>query len=81
MLVSFVVNCSLVEVTLNPAFALYFGTLFLLIGALIIFRVRGSDHPHPYILYAFAAMTAGSGLLCILFDTTCLFELSAAVNV
>ena len=37
--VSWIVNCTLVEISLNSFFSVYFGTLFLLIGGIIFWRI------------------------------------------
>ena len=81
MLVSFVVNCALVEVTLNGIFALYFGVLFLLISGVVVYRVRSGEHPHPHMLLAFSLVMGLSGLVCLLFETTWLYALSSTVKV
>jgi hypothetical protein len=54
--VSLTVNCTLVEISINAFFAIYFGVLFILIAALIFFRVWTGDHPRPCVLLVFAAM-------------------------
>lgn len=81
MMISFAVNCSLIEITLNGVFALYFGVLFMIIGALVFQRIRSGDHPHPIILYTFAGMTFLSGLLCFLSETSFFLYYSAVVKV
>lgn len=81
MMISFAVNCSLIEITLNGVFALYFGILFMIIGALVFQRIRSGDHPHPIVLYTFAGMTFLSGLLCFLSETSWYMSYSAAVKV
>jgi len=54
IVVSFTVNCTLVEISINEFFASYFGILFLIIASLILWRVKTGDHPKPYLLVSFA---------------------------
>ena len=43
VVVSLVVNCTLVEISLSAFFSLYFGILFIVVGTLILWRVGGFD--------------------------------------
>ena len=45
-LISFVVNCTLIEISLSPFFSFYFGLLFMAVGFLIFFRA-GSINVDP----------------------------------
>ncbi|GBG34575.1 Hypothetical Protein FCC1311_107962 [Hondaea fermentalgiana] len=76
LILSFVINCTLVEISLNAVFSFYFGFLFLLIGGLIIFRV--SSHMQlgrRVLLYMFGVSIVSSGILCLLFKETWIFTL------
>jgi len=78
---SFVVNCTLVEISINAFFAYYFGFLFLLIGSIIAYRVYTGDHPKPFMLASFAAMVLISGLMCFMLDESWFMRLSAGSKV
>ena len=47
VLSSFIVACTLVEITVNVFFSLYFGVVLLLISALLFYRLSRSHQPHP----------------------------------
>ena len=71
--VSWVVNCTLVEISLNSFFSVYFGTLFLLIGGIIFWRIYtggpGMGQPaRKPLLVAFASLVVISGILCFVLD-------------
>lgn len=40
IVISLIVNCTLLEISLNAFFATYFGLLFVIVGAIILFRIR-----------------------------------------
>ena len=44
---SFIIACTLVEMTVNSFFSLYFGLLFLLISGLLYCRLQSSHQPQP----------------------------------
>lgn len=76
LILSFVVNCTLVEISLNPLFAWYFGFLFLVVGGVIIFRV--SRHVQTWrriVLYAFSGTVVTAGILCLMFSPRWIFTL------
>lgn len=66
--VSFTVNCTLVEISINAFFSFYFGVLFILIGGLILWRTQTGDHPHPAMLRTFASLVVLSGVLCFFLE-------------
>lgn len=43
VLISLVVNCTLLEISLNPFFATYFGLLFSAVGIIILFRIHSQS--------------------------------------
>ena len=45
-MISFVVNCTLVEISLSPFFSFYFGFLFIAVGFILFIRGKGI-HEHP----------------------------------
>ena len=71
--VSWIVNCTLVEISLNSFFSVYFGTLFLLIGGIIFWRIfaggpaMGQPARKP-LLVTFASLVIVSGILCFVLD-------------
>ena len=78
VVVSLVVNCTLVEISLSAFFSLYFGILFIVVGTLILWRVGGFDeNPFEAVkagktrqnqLTLFACLIIFSGLLCFLLE-------------
>jgi high-affinity Fe2+/Pb2+ permease len=44
IVVSLIVNCTLLEISLNSFFATYFGLLFVGVGLMIIWRVRNANN-------------------------------------
>eukprot|EP00922_Rhytidocystis_sp_ex-Travisia-forbesii_P025739 GHVS01037752.1.p1 GENE.GHVS01037752.1~~GHVS01037752.1.p1 ORF type:complete len:295 (+),score=68.76 GHVS01037752.1:166-1050(+) len=72
MLTSLIVNCTLVEVSLSPFFAMYFGLLFISVGAIILWRINGnvSDHAQSRKLQLmfFALLIILSGVLCFVLE-------------
>jgi hypothetical protein len=78
VVVSLVVNCTLVEISLSAFFSLYFGILFFVVGSVILWRVGGlSGNPFNFTddstarnnqLVIFACLIIFSGLLCFLLE-------------
>lgn len=81
MFTSFTVNCSLVEISINPLFAVYFGVLFFLIAAVLYWRVETGTHPQPKLLASFAALIALSGFICLILDTSLIMSMSNLVKI
>jgi len=68
VLISFTVNCTLVEISINAFFAIYFGVLFIVIAAVLLWRVRTGDHPHPWVLAGFSTLVLLSGFICFFLE-------------
>jgi len=68
VLISFMVNCTLVEISINAFFAVYFGILFILIAAVLLWRVRTGEHPHPWLLASFSSLVLFSGIICFFLE-------------
>eukprot|EP00941_MAST-03F_sp_MAST-3F-sp1_P003111 g3111.t1 len=70
VLISWVVNCTLAEISVSKFFSLYFGILFCAIGLIVGVRVFRSPVPSDKrnVLVFFAAMVIFSGILCIVLD-------------
>jgi len=68
VLISFTVNCTLVEISINGFFAVYFGLLFILIAGILLWRVRTGDHPKPCLLATFSILVMFSGLVCFMLE-------------
>ncbi len=81
ILVSFTVNCTLVEISINAFFAVYFGILFLLIAGLILWRVKNGDHPRPCLLVCFSSLVLVSGLLCFILEKNWFVNMSPGLKV
>lgn len=73
IVVSWVVNCTLAEISFNTFFSVYFGILFTAIGGVIVWRIRARAHPISStmrtVLIGFAILVIASGSLCIFLDT------------
>jgi len=78
VVISFVVNCTLVEISLSPFFSFYFGFLFIAVGFILFIRGKGI-HEHPMSpdegakvrknqIQFFASLVIISGVLCFLLD-------------
>merc|ERR1719265_2404142 len=82
IMVSWVTNCTLAEISLNKFFSVYFGILFAAIGAVIIWRIRSSRYAlaKKSVLNLFAVMVIASGALCVLLDVRW-FHFSAFLKV
>ena len=64
---AFVVDSTLVEISTNAFFSLYFGVLFMIIGIIIATRVHKSAYEsfHRKLLLAFSVLIVVSGGLCV----------------
>lgn len=81
-LLSFVVNCTLVEISLNPFFSFYFGILFIVVGIAILWRVNShGSATKRWLLFLFATAVLVSGFLCFFFDKNWVFTLSAKAKI
>eukprot|EP00455_Lapot_gusevi_P020193 TRINITY_DN2145_c0_g1_i2.p2 TRINITY_DN2145_c0_g1~~TRINITY_DN2145_c0_g1_i2.p2 ORF type:complete len:237 (+),score=59.26 TRINITY_DN2145_c0_g1_i2:74-784(+) len=78
---SFIVNCTLIEISLNPFFSVYFGMLFTLIGGLFLCRVRSAGHPKPYVLVSFALLVLFSGILCFVLEKNWFSSIGAGAKI
>ena len=75
--ISFIVNCTLAEISISPFFALvgdmqYFGVLFIVVGSVMIWRLsqkpaQEDDRKHTYLL-ALGVWVTASGFLCFLLE-------------
>lgn len=72
MLTSLIVNCTLVEISLSPFFATYFGLLFVSVGGVILWRISGrateEAQDRKRQLTLFAVLIIVSGVLCFLLE-------------
>jgi hypothetical protein len=82
-ILSLVVNCALVEVTLNPFFALYMGIILLAVGCGVIARVvtHTKKSPRGKLIVFLGLLVVISGMLCILFQRRWMFTLTEAQRV
>jgi cytochrome c oxidase subunit IV len=80
---SFVVNCALVEISLNPFFRFYMGIVFMVVGCGLITRViiHGNKSPHRRLIIFFGALVLLSGVLCFVFEPRWMFTLSKGQRV
>mmetsp|Transcript_58712 Transcript_58712/g.108299 ORF Transcript_58712/g.108299 Transcript_58712/m.108299 type:complete len:233 (+) Transcript_58712:88-786(+) len=71
IVISLIVNCTLVEISISSFFSLYFGILFIVVGGIILWRIfsqegtdAGGPGPKKMPLTAFACLIILSGLIC-----------------
>mmetsp|Transcript_83714 Transcript_83714/g.240618 ORF Transcript_83714/g.240618 Transcript_83714/m.240618 type:complete len:233 (-) Transcript_83714:209-907(-) len=71
VIISLIVNCTLVEISISGFFSLYFGVLFIIVGGIILWRIfsqesgdgmGSSANKQP--LAAFGCLIILSGLIC-----------------
>jgi len=70
VIISFTVNCTLVEISINGYFAVYFGLLFIVISVILLCRVRTGDHPKPCVFASFSLLVMASGIVCFLLEAS-----------
>lgn len=83
IIVSLIINCTLLEISLNVFFATYFGLLFIIVGAIILWRVKQQSErvsvgygvqPEPHSeerrrqLTLFGCLILVSGFMCFLLE-------------
>jgi len=82
VITQYVVNASLAEISLNPAFSLAFGGCFIGLGVIILWRVLVPDTPMEstaslrLVMAVFAALVVLSGIFCVFVDKFWLQSLS-----
>jgi len=81
VVISFTVNCTLVEISINGFFAWYFGLLFILIAGILLWRVRTGDHPKPWLLAGFSVLVLLSGCVCFVLEAQWFTSLSPGAKV
>lgn len=87
MVTSLVLNVALVEISVSSFFALYFGGLFLITGAVIGWRVSGTPLPDERsktrrkIFMGLAALVSVSGLLCCVVQRPSFYLLPRLVKI
>ncbi|CEL92515.1 unnamed protein product [Vitrella brassicaformis CCMP3155] len=85
IIISLVVNCTLVEISLSPFFSVYFGVLFITVGSVILWRILGHANEEAQQrkkqLTGFAVMIVVSGLLCFVLERNWFVGLSPLAKV
>jgi len=69
MIISLIVNCTLVEISISAFFSMYFGVLFIVVGGIILWRIFSQETNTDSAgkmkgLCAFAILIIVSGLIC-----------------
>eukprot|EP00916_Digyalum_oweni_P003697 GHVL01006598.1.p1 GENE.GHVL01006598.1~~GHVL01006598.1.p1 ORF type:complete len:237 (+),score=26.08 GHVL01006598.1:26-712(+) len=81
IIISLIVNCTLIEISLSAFFSIYFGLLFIAAGLIILWRVLGQasdeNNPRKLQLTFFAVMIVVSGVLCFILERNWFVGLSA----
>jgi len=88
IMVSLIVNCTLVEISLSSFFALYFGVLFISVGIVILWRIHASSlhtgdnsKPRQLQLMFFSSLIIVSGILCFVLERNWFVGLSPLAKV
>jgi hypothetical protein len=87
IIISLIVNCTLVEISISSFFSLYFGILFIVVGGIIIWRIFSQDEDNAGSqskrkpLFAFAMLIILSGLICFTLEQKWYQGLSAIMKV
>uniref|UniRef100_A0A0G4HTE9 Uncharacterized protein n=1 Tax=Chromera velia CCMP2878 TaxID=1169474 RepID=A0A0G4HTE9_9ALVE len=85
IVISMIVNCTLVEISLSAFFAMYFGVLFTSVGLIIMWRISRQaevdSSGKKQQLMGFAAMIVLSGALCFLLERHWFANMSALSKV
>mmetsp|Transcript_18063 Transcript_18063/g.45237 ORF Transcript_18063/g.45237 Transcript_18063/m.45237 type:complete len:251 (+) Transcript_18063:402-1154(+) len=92
--ISLIVNCTLLEISLNAFFATYFGILFCCVGCIILWRLKQQEvnttHPsasdeadarRKFHLQVFSYLIILSGVLCFMLEKDWYFKLSPLTKV
>eukprot|EP01068_Selenidium_serpulae_P005551 Selendium_serpulae@DN4077_c1_g1_i1.p1 len=88
--VSLIVNCTLVEISLSPFFATYFGVVFIMVGLIIFWRISsGAAMPHgaqslaprKRQLMFFSLLIVTSGVLCFVLEKNWFIGLPTALKI
>lgn len=67
--ISWIVNCTLVEISVNAFFSIYFGVLFVVVGVFMLWRIKSqdpADQEQKKLEHAFSIIVIVAGLLCFL---------------
>lgn len=78
---SWVVNCTLIEISLNAFFCVYFGVLFVFVGTFMLWRVSVNQSENQQVQSGFAGLVIVSGLFCFMLKKNWLFGLTALMKV
>lgn len=82
IIVSLVVNCTLVEISISAFFALYFGILFIVVGLIILWRVKVHTRDKTEnALNIFAYLIIAAGFLCFFLEKQWYFHLSPIIKI
>jgi len=81
MVISFIVSCTLVEISVNAFFAVYFGVLFVIIASWMYYRVYTGEHPRPILLGSFSGIVMLAGILCFFLESEWVVNMSRGAKV
>jgi len=81
IVVSLVVNCTLVEISISAFFSLYFGLLFIAVGSIILWRVKVHSVADEKALNAFGMLIVFSGFLCFFLERHWYFNLNPILKI
>ena len=81
VLSSLMVNCSLVEVSCSPFFAVAFGLLFITSGAMMLAQLYTLPNAkNRWLLIAFTVLNGTAGLMCFLLERDWSHGMSASLE-
>ncbi|KAF4724596.1 hypothetical protein FOZ63_007442, partial [Perkinsus olseni] len=89
IIISLVVNCTLVEISMSAFFALYFGLLFISVGCVILWRIStqaqmvstAEETARKKQLQLFASLIVVSGFLCFILEKNWFVGMSPVLKI
>jgi len=82
LVLSFIINLMLVDISLNPVFAFYFGICFACVGVVVMLRVSWQQDLRRQVgLLVFATMILVASILCFVFNSNWIFTLSPLAKI
>ncbi|KAF4674545.1 hypothetical protein FOL47_009071 [Perkinsus chesapeaki] len=89
IIISLVVNCTLVEISMSAFFALYFGLLFISVGCVILWRISTQaqmvstpeESARKKQLQLFASLIVVSGFLCFILEKNWFVGMSPVLKI
>mmetsp|Transcript_28042 Transcript_28042/g.50225 ORF Transcript_28042/g.50225 Transcript_28042/m.50225 type:complete len:203 (+) Transcript_28042:172-780(+) len=84
VIISFLVNATLAEISINPFFSIYFGLLFTGVGTAIIWKTNkqaGLEETRKKLMLGFGGLVVFAGLICFILEKNWFSSLTPASKV